>query len=76
MKKSKSKAWFVHVRKSYLPSSWQGLCIYFLYVAIIVTMPVVWYETNHPWLNLFTSVLPLVFAAVVITTYIASRKSK
>jgi hypothetical protein len=76
VKKSKPKAWFVHIRKSYLPSSWQGLVIYLLYVVYIICVPVVWYRHSHYLWPLLTTVIPLVIAGVLLTQYIASKNCK
>lgn len=76
VKKNKHQAWFVHVRKSYLPASWQGFCIYFLYIAYIVTVPIVWYNEGHYLWNFLTEVIPLVLAGVLLTQYIAANNSK
>jgi hypothetical protein len=76
VKKHKRQAWFVPVRKSYLPASWQGFVIYFLYVAYIVTVPIVWYGEGHLLWNLLTEVIPLDLAGVLLAQYIAANNSK
>lgn len=75
-RKAKNKAWFTPVRKSYLPASWQGLCIYFLYIAYSIAVPVIWYNDGHDMSQLITNVIPLVAAATLLTQFIASKTSK
>jgi hypothetical protein len=75
-RKAKNKAWFTSVRKSYLPASWQGLCIYTLYVAYSIAVPVIWYNNGHDMSKLVTNVIPLVVAATLLTQFIASKNSK
>jgi hypothetical protein len=74
--KKNNKAWFVHVRKSYLPASWQGLSIYFLYVAYLVLVPVVWYRNGHDLWKLLTTVIPLVIGMAIVTQFVAYKNSK
>jgi hypothetical protein len=75
MTKNRKSSWFKPVRKSYLPSSWQGLTIYFLYVIYIIAVPAVWCKHGHHLWSLLTQVIPLVTAAVILTQYIASKNS-
>ncbi len=74
--KRKNKAWFKPVRRSYLPASWQGLVIYLIYVAYIVTVPIVWYQKGHYLWSLLFEVIPLVIAGELLTQFIASNNSK
>ena len=67
--------WFRPVRRSYLPSSWQGLVIYLLYVAYVVALVADWYRLGHHGWTLLVSVIPLVVAALVVTQYVASNNS-
>jgi hypothetical protein len=74
--KRNSKAWFVHVRKSYLPASWQGFGIYLLYVAYLIMVPVVWYSNGHDLWRLLTTVIPLILAMALLTQFVAYKNSK
>jgi hypothetical protein len=76
VRKTKHQAWFVHIRNSYLPSSWQGLVIYLIYVGYIISIPVVWYKNGHYLWQLLTTVIPLIIAGVLLTQYVASKNSK
>jgi hypothetical protein len=72
---SKTKKWFIKVRGSYLPESWQGWLTYIPYLAYIIGVLVfVIRRKDSGWLALFT-VLPNWIAAAVILTWVARRKS-
>ncbi len=73
--KAKKGAWFVRLRGSYLPCSWQGLVIYFVYTVYVVALPVVWYYDGHEAWRLLTFVIPLMCGAALITQYVASKTS-
>lgn len=75
MPKKSKNAWFRPVRRSYLPSSWQGLAIYIMYVAYIVVLVADWYRLGSDVWTLVVNVIPLVAAAAVVTQYIASKNS-
>jgi hypothetical protein len=76
MKKRKKDPWFRSVRRSYLPRTWQGLVIYFAFVAYLVAVPVIWYNTGHDAWTLVTTVIPLWAFATLVTQYVASKNSK
>lgn len=70
-----SQKWFRPVRKSYLPCSWQGLGIYFLYLAYMIILPVMWYRRDRLIWTLFTQVIPLMLGATFLAQYVASKNS-
>lgn len=74
--KAKKGAWFYKIRGSYLPCSWQGLTIYFVYMAYVIALPVAWYLGERNLWSLVTFVVPLWVAAAVFTQYVASRHAK
>jgi len=74
--KSKKLAWFRKVRGSYLPLSWQGLAIYFVYVSYVIALPVIWYQDGHRLRELLFSIIPLMVAAALLTQYVASKSTK
>ncbi len=80
MKKSKAKAkkggWFYKIRGSYLPCSWQGLLIYFVYTAYVVAMPVLWYFNGHELWQLLAFVIPSMCGAALLAQYVASKNSR
>jgi hypothetical protein len=73
--KNAHKPWFIYIRRSYLPASWQGLGIYTLYVIYSVAVPVDWYTRGHSLWELLSSVIPLVVLAAVLTQFVASKNS-
>jgi multidrug efflux pump subunit AcrB len=75
-KNLKQKEWFIYVRRSYLPSSWQGLVIYMLYVVYVILLIVLWYQKGRQYWTLMTVIIPLIIGAAFITQYIASKNSK
>lgn len=75
-KRSKKGSWFLGVRRSYIPISWQGVCIYMAYVAYIIAVPVAWYRHGHELWGLLTNVIPLNIGATLLTQFVASKTSK
>ena len=72
---SRTKKWFIKVRGSYLPTSWQGWLTYVPYLAYIIGVLVfVIKRKDSVWLALLT-VLPNWVAAAVILTWLARHKS-
>lgn len=72
---SKTKKWFIKVRGSYLPASWQGWLTYIPYLAYNIGVLVFAIRRKDSvWLALFT-VLPNWIAAAVTLTWVARRKS-
>ena len=72
----RQNAWFIKVRGSYLPASWQAWLLYIPYTAYVVG--VIAYAFRHDtdvWTALFT-ILPNQVAALVIMSWIAERTSK
>lgn len=68
--------WFRKVRGSYLPTSFIGLVIYFVYVAYIVAVVVDWYYLGHSGWIFLTTVIPVVVVAAFIVQTIAARHAK
>ncbi|HUD06580.1 MAG TPA: hypothetical protein VMR34_01710 [Candidatus Saccharimonadales bacterium] len=75
-KKSRSKnSWFIAIRGSYLPVSWQGWLTYIPFVGYLVgSLLVVYKQTHSLGLILFTVPAMWVFA-VLVMTYIAKHHS-
>jgi len=73
--KKKTKAWFIKVRGSYLPYSWQGWLTYIPFVGFLLF---VWlYAMNGDYTaseRLFI-IFPQWVAAAVVMTWLASQKS-
>jgi len=74
-KKARKGAWFYKIRGSYLPCSWQGLAVYFVYLAYIVALPVLWYQGDRDLWDLAVFVVPLWVAAALVAQYIASKNT-
>jgi hypothetical protein len=73
--KSKKTKWFVHVRGSYLPSSWQGWTSYVPFIAYLSFAEAASWHYTH---NLDATVLIVVpnwIAAVIVMTWFAKRTS-
>jgi hypothetical protein len=76
MKKPESRRWFRRVRRSYVPVTWEGLCIYAIYALYLITIFVMWYEYGHELWNLLTNVIPLSIGAVLLIQFVASKNAK
>lgn len=73
--KAKKGAWFVAVRGSYLPVSWQAWALYVPYLVYLVSTLVLVLQTAS---SLFVAVLNLVpywVAGVVAMTWLAKQRS-
>ena len=73
MGKRKSKKWFIAVRGSYLPNSWQGWLTYVPFLAYLLWT--VWagltYTDNYTTAVMF--ILPNWVAATVVMTWLAKH---
>ena len=75
MAKVKSKKWFIKVRGSYLPNSWQGWLTYIPYSIYMLGVIAYVYNSNYNvWLSAFI-VLPNWVVAVIVMTWLADKKS-
>jgi hypothetical protein len=75
MSKKKSDKWFIKVRGSYLPNSWQGWLTYIPFTAFLVTVLVAAVRTQHSVSDVFYMVFPQWVAAAVVMTWIAKQRS-
>jgi hypothetical protein len=75
MNKKKSDKWFIKVRGSYLPNSWQGWLTYIPFTAFLVTVLVAAVRTQHSVSDVFYMVFPQWVAAAVVMTWIAKQRS-
>ena len=74
-KKRANKAWFIRVRGSYLPNSWQGWLTYIPFVAyLIAVMITVGNETTN-WLMKFLMITVQFIAPAVVMTWVAATHS-
>ena len=73
--KAKRGAWFVKVRGSYLPVSWQGWLTYVPFTGFLVTVVIAAARSEHSVSDAFYMVFPQWVAAAVVMTWLAARKS-
>lgn len=73
--KLKKGAWFVPVRGSYLPMTWQAWLLYIPYTVYIVASLVFVTEHAHSALEIVLNIVPYWVAALVLMTWIAKQKS-
>jgi hypothetical protein len=75
LSKRKKGAWFIPVRGSYLPVSWQGWFSYVPYTSYIVFTSVVgWQQMNSKELAVLF-IVPNWIAATIAMTYLAKQTS-
>lgn len=72
--KLKKGAWFVPVRGSYLPMTWQAWLFYIPYTAYSVATLVLVITRANDWLD-YLLIVPYWVAGLVIMTWIAKQKS-
>lgn len=74
-KKSKKLRWFIPVRGSYLPHSWQGWLLYIPFCGYLIFALVEgWQNTDTP-AQAMLFIVPNWLAATVVMTWIAQRTS-
>jgi hypothetical protein len=70
-----SSQWFVKTRGSYLPKSWQGILLYFVYVSYLLIVLIDAINTQTNFVRGFIFVFPQYVAAILVVSWIASQKS-
>ncbi len=77
MTKRKQQAWFVRVRGSYLPKTWQGWVTYIPYICYLVFAMFVLARTFGPeeWLLAIVLYVPVAVGAAVVMHWVARNKS-
>jgi hypothetical protein len=75
MPKKKSKKWFIPVRGSYLPNSWQGWMLYVPFLAYLLWAVWAGFENTGSSSTAVLFILPNWIAAVVVMTWVAKRTS-
>ncbi len=71
-----NKAWFIKVRGSYLPNSWQGWLTYIPFTGFLLTVLVAALRHEHSVSDVFYAIFPQWVAAAVVMTWLAMHKSK
>lgn len=74
-KKQQSKKWFVKVRGSYLPNSWQGWLTYVPFVIFLATVFIAVDRNSHSVSDTLYGIFPQWVAAAVVMTWFAKQKS-
>ncbi len=74
--KKRNKAWFIRVRWSYLPNSWQGWLTYIPMLSFLVIVFIVIHHQNRSWLNTILLYIPYMVITGVVMTWIASHESR
>ena len=73
--KKRNNAWFIKLRGSYLPASWQGWALYAVYAAYVLgVVAYVVAKGYDRWQAVFW-VFPNWVAALVVMTWVAKAKS-
>jgi hypothetical protein len=73
--KKKNNKWFIKVRGSYLPNSWQAWLLYIPFVAFLVWVLCFAIKTQDTVGEMILIIFPQYIAAAVVMTWIASKKS-
>lgn len=73
--KAKKGAWFVKVRGSYLPVSWQGWLSYIPFIGFLMLSLFVNTRAGHSVGGALLYIFPQWITAAVAMTWIAARKS-
>jgi hypothetical protein len=71
----KAEKWFIKVRGSYLPNSWQGWLLYAPFIVFLITVLQAAIRNSHSASDAFYIVFPQWVAAAVVMTWIAKQKS-
>lgn len=74
-KKSKNHEWFIAIRGSYLPSSWQGWVLYIPFIIFLLTVLQAAVRNEHSVSGVFYAIFPQWVAAAVVMTWVAKLKS-
>ncbi len=72
--KLKKGAWFVPIRGSYLPMTWQAWLLYIPYTAYSVATMVLVITRANGWLD-YLLIVPYWVAGLVVMTWITKQKS-
>lgn len=73
--KLRKGAWFVPLRGSYLPATWQGWILYIPYGAYIITSFVMIAESDQSLTVKVMTLVPYWVSGLVVMTWIAKQKS-
>ena len=71
MLRKKSKKWFIKVRGSYLPVTWQAWLMYVPFVSFLVLVVIAAVNDNNQVDGMFYAIFPQWVAAAIVMTWIA-----
>jgi hypothetical protein len=75
LRKTKNSAWFIKVRGSYLPNSWQGWLTYIPFVGFLVWSAIVLYSKIGDAAIATIFYFVVMVCSAVVMTWIAARTS-
>jgi hypothetical protein len=73
--KTPSKKWFINVRGSYLPNSWQATLLYIPFIAYLIGVLVTVSHQDTTWFSKVMVTFVQFVAAGIVMTWIASKTS-
>lgn len=73
--KSRKGAWFVPVRWSYIPVSWQGWLLYVPFIYFLTITFIAVDRSSHSVSDTLIGIVPFWVSAAVVMHWIASHKS-
>ena len=74
-RKTKKRKWFIPVRGSYLPHSWQGWLTYIPFSAYLIFAVVIGWQNTNTDAQALLFIIPNWLAATIVMTWIAQRTS-
>jgi len=74
-KKIKKAAWFIPVRGSYLPNSWQAWVLYVPFVSFLIWSISFSKQSQDTFSGFFFMAFPQWVSAAIVMTWIAKKKS-
>ena len=75
MTKKKNNKWFIKVRGSYLPNSWQACLAYIPFTAFLTMVLAYAYDNASTAAEAIIITFPTFVASAVVMTWIAKQKS-
>jgi hypothetical protein len=73
--KPKKGAWFIKIRGSYLPCSWQGALTYIPMIAFLITVMAAATRDSHSVSDALYIMFPYFVCTAVVMHWLASNKS-
>jgi hypothetical protein len=73
--KAKKGAWFVPLRGSYLPVSWQGWFLYVPFLLYIILVFLLVFQDSRPITSQLVILVPYLVSGLIVMTWVAKQKS-